>query len=176
MTPKIPPLNLTEAEWQSLRIPERMLMVAAQLCDVDHVHEEPPGSNRGPWIDTILEAARTDVGQPWCAAFVTYCLKFAGRDIYSPDYGKGVRYPASVASWVDWAKAAGKWSRTPRRGRAFAIAQSGESHMGLVAKANLDGTFDTIEGNSDTSGSREGWEVCRHTRSVSHVSGFIDLG
>jgi len=176
MKVKIPPLNLSEAEWKALRLPERALQVAAQLCDVDRVQEEPRGSNRGAWIDTFLTYARTDPGQAWCAAFVTYCVGMAGKNVFSESYGKGVRYPASVVSWVEWARAAGNWSRTPRRGRLFAIAVSGETHIGLVAGVGSDGTFSTIEGNSNVDGSREGYEVCRRVRSVASVSGFIDLG
>lgn len=171
----IPPLNLTEAQWRRLPLVERMLMLAAQLCDVDKVREEPKGSNRGAWIDEFLKTARTDVGQPWCAAFVTYCLKMAGKDIFSTSFGEGVRYPASVASWVDWARATARWSRTPRRGRLFAIARSGATHIGMVTAVHSDGSFETIEGNSNDEGSREGYEVCRRTRTVAGVSGFIDL-
>jgi CHAP domain-containing protein len=175
MTPQIPPLKLTESEWRGLAIAERALMLAAQFCDVDHVREDPIGSNRGSWVDAFLTYARAEPGQPWCAAFVAFCIGQAGKPVYSPTYGDGVRYPASVASWFDWARASGRWSRTPRRGRLFVISTNGESHMGFVTQANADGTFATIEGNSDENGSLEGYEVCRHTRPVAKTSGFIDF-
>jgi hypothetical protein len=92
-TLKLPPLNLTPAEWENMAHPERMLMIAAQLCDVEHVQEEPIGSNRGPWVDQFLLDAHTDVGQPWCAAFVAYCLVQAGGVMH-------VLEPAAVLSWV----------------------------------------------------------------------------
>lgn len=175
LRPPIPPDGLTTAEWRSSPLPERALMLAAQFCDVDHVHEEPIGSNRGAWVDTFLTYARAEPGEPWCAAFVAYCVGQAGRNVYAPNYGDGVRYPASVASWVDWARSAGRWSRSPRRGRLFAIARRGVTHLGFVAEVNPDHTIATIEGNSNENGSREGYEVCRRTRRLDEVSGFIDI-
>lgn len=38
------------------------------------VTEEPPGSNRGPRIDEWLQRCHTSTGQPWCAAFASWCL------------------------------------------------------------------------------------------------------
>jgi hypothetical protein len=175
LQPKIPPEDITPNQWRGLPLPERALQLAAQFCDIDHVKEEPIGSNRGAWVNTFLRYARGEPGEPWCAAFVAYCVGQAGRNMYAPNYGDGVRYPASVASWVDWARAAGRWSRTPRRGRLFAIARAGLSHLGFVTEAHPDATFSTIEGNSNENGSREGYEVCRHIRRIDSVSGFIDL-
>jgi hypothetical protein len=33
----------------------------------------------------------------------------------------------------------------------------------------------TIEGNSNNDGSREGYEVVRHLRPISHIQGFLRL-
>lgn len=170
MKPKIPPLPLSESEWYSLPRPEKALLIAGQFCDEEPVRADPPGSRRGPWIDAFCLLAREDVGRPWSAAFVTACEIFAGKDYYSTHYGEGVRYPASVMSWVEWAKASGRWSRTPRRGRLFAQVKPGECHLGFVSKVYGDGTFVTIEGDTDADGA-----VGRRERRVESVSGFIDL-
>ena len=49
----------------------------------------------------------------------------------------------------------------------------GVGHTGLVVKVNKDGTVDTIEGNTNDEGSREGYEVCRRVRKLSSIKGFI---
>jgi hypothetical protein len=169
----IPPLD--SAAWHKLTLPERALQVAHYLCDRLHAQETPEHANRSAWVDLFLTTARADTGQPWCAAFATYCLVKAGWDPFSADFKKGVRYPASVVSWAAWAQAVGRWSRTPKRGRLFVIARPGHTHIGWVVQDLGDGTFSTIEGNSNDDGSREGYETCRRVRKVSEVSGFIDL-
>jgi hypothetical protein len=126
-------------------------------------------------VDAFLTVARTAVGQPWCAALVTWCFVRAGCDPYAETVQHGVPEPASVASWAKWARATNCWVHTPRRGRLFVILGKGKSHIGFVVRDNGNGTFDTIEGNSNDEGSREGFEVCRRTRSVASVSGFIDV-
>ena len=48
----------------------------------------------------------------------------------------------------------------------------GAGHTGLVEK--IHGSFiDTIEGNTNDEGSREGYEVCRRTRRLTAIKGFI---
>lgn len=175
MKPPIPPRSISQSEWYSLPQPEKALLIAGQFCDDIHVQEEPLSSNSGPWVDEFLRLARTDTGLPWGAAFVTACQLYAGKDFFSTDYGDGVRYPSSVISWVDWARATGRWSRTPRRGRLFAITRAGQTHIGFVTKASSDGMFETIEGNSNVSGGTDGEHVCRRTRSIDRVNGFINL-
>ncbi|MGV3616120.1 MAG: CHAP domain-containing protein [Fimbriimonas sp.] len=174
MDTRIPPFAYTPAQWKGIKLPERALLIAAQECDVYQVREEPKGSNRGPRVDAYLRAARTDVGQAWCAAFVTFCLVKAGKDPHSTDPARGVRYPASVASWRAYAQTAGRWSKKPVRGRLFILPGS---HIGFVTKVAEDGlSFETIEGNTNDEGSREGFEVCRRTRRTGECSGFVDLG
>lgn len=36
--------------------------------------EDPPGSNRGHRIDEWLQRCHTSTGQPWCAAFASWCI------------------------------------------------------------------------------------------------------
>lgn len=36
--------------------------------------EDPPGSNRGVRIDEFLQRCHESTGQPWCAAFASFCL------------------------------------------------------------------------------------------------------
>lgn len=168
--------GLDETGFHALRLPERALYAAAYFADVVKVEEEPRGSNRGVWVDRFLKSAHTDVGQPWCAAFVTFCLQQAGWDPFAHDLHDGVPEPAAVDSWAKFSRAANRAKGSPYRGRLFVIAGKGHTHIGFVSALNPDGSFQTIEGNSNDDGSREGYAVVRRTRTVSGVSGFIDLG
>lgn len=170
---RIPPFDYSEEQWGKMSVSEKALLIAAQECDFYEVEEEPKGSNRGPRVDAYLRAARTAVGQAWCAAFITFCMILAGHDPFSKDPKKGVRYPASVASWREYAKASGRWSKEPKRGRLFVLASS---HIGFVTRVyESQGTVQTIEGNSNDEGGREGYEVTRRIRKISSIEGFINL-
>ena len=58
-------------------------------------HEWPPGSNMGPIVE-YLHAVGLSGGYPWCAAFVTWCLRHEGFTHFPPN-------PAYVPSWGEWA-------------------------------------------------------------------------
>jgi uncharacterized protein (TIGR02594 family) len=53
--------------------PRRRAIVARAQSALG-VTEEPPGSNRGPRIDEWLQRCHVSTGQPWCAAFASWCL------------------------------------------------------------------------------------------------------
>jgi len=154
-------------EWPSWPLTEKLVQLAAYHCDVLHVQEEPIGSNRGPWVDLYLEAAGAELGEPWCAAFVTYLLKECGDDSLPES-------PAAVVNWSRWAEAKGHIVSDPARGDLFFLLHAdGEGHMGIVLE-NMGSAIRTIEGNSNTDGSREGYEVVRHERPLAGLR-FIRL-
>jgi hypothetical protein len=53
--------------------PRRQAIVARALSALG-THEDPPGSNRGHRIDEWLQRCHTSTGQPWCAAFASWCI------------------------------------------------------------------------------------------------------
>ena len=133
------------------------------------------GRNRGPEIDGYLRSIGLEPGQPWCAAFVAWCLMRSGvaRD----------RLPASagaVRAWVRWAEATDRIEAKPGRGWLFWwLNADGWGHIGFVA-GGIPGLFRTIEGNTDDAGTREGDGVRRRyrtTRSMGarHRHGYISL-
>ena len=83
---------------------------------------------------------------PWCAAFVSACLKQAGVS--------GLRSNA-VSGLMTQAKSQGlfrdKNSYTPKPGDIFIEKSGGASHTGFVLSVNSDGTYKTLEGNSSNS-------------------------
>jgi hypothetical protein len=116
--------------------------------------------NWGPWVKAYLAVAGWKSPAPWCAAFVYYTLVTAGADKV-----KLWKYPASTWWLAQWARETGRLSKTPKRGRAFFWNTGKSGHTGWVA--SLDGPrFDTIEGNTDRAGSREGDGVYSRVRTV----------
>jgi hypothetical protein len=171
----IPPLNVSESSWSSLPLSERALLVAAQECDVYHTTEEPRYSNRGPRVDAMLRAARCTPGNPWCAAFVAWCCANAGWNPVSEMPGNRVMYPAAVISWVAWARRTRRLKDdSPARGDLFYYDLPGETHIGFVTHAEPD-LIETLEGNTNAGGSREGYEVARRTRPAGSPTGYITL-
>lgn len=133
------------------------------------------GNNWGPTVKLYLKAAGVFSPAPWCAAFVTWCLKTAG---YTNKFPK---YPASTLWWVNFAKE-NKIFKTskPQRGDLFVWNIKGQGHIGFIAE--VQGQYlRTIEGNTNDEGSREGYEVCERTRTINSIigktnGGFIRLG
>mgnify|MGYP001167292155 FL=1 len=121
--------------------------------------EVPKLSNRSLKIDYWLVEAGVPVGNPWCAAFIT----MMGRQALGTAWP--VTNTASVQRMVDWAKtliAAGVWVDTPQKGDLFVLyfdSLSRYGHVGLVTEVLNNGSFKTIEGNTNSDGSRDGYGV-----------------
>jgi len=72
----IPPEFGPDTQWATdlaTCSPRRQAVVARALSALG-VHEDPPGSNRGHRIDEWLQRCHTSTGQPWCAAFASWCI------------------------------------------------------------------------------------------------------
>jgi hypothetical protein len=143
-----------------------------------HLKEHPAeigGMNRGPWVRAYTDGRDGDE-YLWCASFVTFVLAQSARDIGSASplirtYGcdelaldaraKGLFVPGSqVASGqVPW--------RSLGSCFLFLVRKSADdwTHVGFGFAGDGD-VFDTIEGNTNDSGEREGYEVCKRKRSV----------
>jgi CHAP domain-containing protein len=136
------------------------------------VEEVPKLSNRGVQIDYWLTECKIPVGNPWCAAFVTCVIRQAiGRA--SPVYLNG-----SVQRIVEWAqtlKSLGVWQDKPERGDLFVLYFKNLGrfgHIGLVTNV-VGNEYETIEGNSNSVGSREGYGVVKNKRKINENTKFI---
>ncbi len=136
--------------------------------------EKPAGSNSGPMVNEYLRAAGLKPGYPWCQAFVYWCYEEAAKWL-------GIQNPLLRTAGVHdcWNRtSAGKHIvKIPKANALLHPEQIGpgdqvilflsdaEGHTGIVeaVKGNL---LYTIEGNSNKNGSREGYEVVRHTRNL----------
>jgi hypothetical protein len=153
--------TLSDAEFAALPLAERFVLVAAFYADKAKVEEHPRGSNRGEYIDAWAKEFDTLLGSPWCGLYVSHCLRAAGYKGSLPPH------PASTHSWADWAHSHGKSVNFPQRGDIFVLLFTPTTgHMGIVLGPTVGTRFRTAEGNSNNDGSREGYAVVRHERSI----------
>ena len=129
---------------------------------------ELPG-NRGVFVDFANLLAIGDWrwarGAPWCASFVYLVGRLALGDEWP------VPRTASVQALADWgARALGD---RPMHVGALALVwfESGQryGHVGIVTRIN-EVNVETIEGNSNNAGSREGFAVVLRAREMGSVT------
>ena len=154
------------------------------------VQEQPEGSNRGPKVDEYQRAAGltlpagSGAGYFWCMAFVFWCFKEAAAP-------NAPVFPKTAGCLDAWNKVKAK---SPGKviTRAAAMANpalvkpgmvfildygGGQGHTGFVRKS-VSGALLTVEGNSNSSGSRNGlgvFELNRRKVTDKNLKGFIDF-
>ena len=138
--------------------------------------------NQGPGIEKYWPATSYPSGykehQPWCAAFVAWCVREAGRREGWLVKDTARPRSAAVREWVPAALKLGWEVFGPRDGlrfpRAGDVVVFTFSHIGIVT--DFDGTWvKTIEGNTNAAGNREGKFVMRHQRVLGICRSFIRL-
>jgi len=164
---KSPVPYYTDEQYSAFPAHERAILVAASQVGVQEV---PKGSNWGPAVRTYLKMSGIFGPAFWCAAFVYWCYRVAG--VPSKKLPKN---PAAVASWIAWAKREGRVHSQPQKRGLFYLRHSGGRHIGFVP-SSLVGFFNTIEGNSNSNGSRNGIEVARNERSLTKFRANLEWG
>ena len=119
------------------------------------VMEEPPGSNDGVRVREYLASAGIHDPSPWCAAFVNWGCLQAGK----PGFG------AWTPSWAQ----SNLEIEEPRRG-AWGLVWYDRlgryGHIFVVTEVFNNGMLQTVEGNTNNDGSREGTGVFRRIRTA----------
>jgi CHAP domain len=152
--------------------------------------ENPVGSNSGPMVNEYLKAVGLNPGYAWCQAFVYWCYEEATKKLNLPNpviktggvhdcWNRSApltKDNSKVVTRLKILKADSIHEPTVLKpGSQFILSFGGETgHTGIVEKID-DAVMHTIEGNSNTNGSREGYEVVRHQRNLSDkaLQGFI---
>jgi len=135
--------------------------------------EHPKGSNWGDDVKKYLASVGIAFPASWCMAFVYWGTNEASKL-------QGVPNPLIKTGGVltQWNKIPSTMKHTtPRAGDIFIMDfGSGHGHTGFVTRV-ANGRIETVEGNSNDEGSREGFEVCRKPggRSIASCKGFIRL-
>lgn len=133
--------------------------------------EKPRGSNWGHPVQDYLLSVGINFPASWCAALMYWCFEQASEKV--PQTNPLPRTGGVLHMWessTDVHKV-----QSPQVGDIFIMdLGKGLGHTGIVESIAEDGTLHTIEGNSNDSGSREGYEVVRKTRQPKHpIIGYL---
>lgn len=152
--------------------PSFLVAAAAVLVGL----REEGGDNHGPMVELFLRGVSQPPGQPWCAAFVHH----VGYWSHFESVGNQSSWPlpptASCYELGAFARSRGILKRVPLAGDVFLLfspAHARFAHTGVVVRVRATGgstgaepwfDCDTIEGNTNDDGGREGWGVLRKVR------------
>lgn len=136
------------------------------------VHET--GNNTGREVNQYLRSIGLGPGNPWCAAFVYWCIDEAAGDVDLENPFIKTGFCPTIANW---ARQQGILHSTPEPGDVFLRygTVSGEfraCHTGFVTRVE-GGQYATIEGNTNTGGSREGIGVFKRLRPINEGYKFV---
>ncbi|WP_212005741.1 CHAP domain-containing protein [Chitinophaga sp. HK235] len=129
---------------------------------------EATGKNDGPAVEKYLKSVGLPAGYSWCMAFVYWCVQQAA-------IAQKVANPLKCTGGVlyQWNERPGLRVQTPAAGDIFIMDYGkGAGHTGFVVAVRGD-VIDTIEGNTNSGGSREGDGVYRRTRKIASMKGFL---
>lgn len=133
--------------------------------------EVPRGSNWGtkekPAVIDYLKSVGIPFPASWCMAFVYWCV------LQAKPVNQLVKTGGVMKQWNEINPA---YKHTyPLPGDIFIMDfGNGLGHTGFVESV-LGGNMTTIEGNTNDTGSREGYEVCRRIRKITSCKGFIRI-
>lgn len=157
-----------------MEIKEQALKIAASQVGT----REVKNTNTGLAVNAYLKSVGLPPGYPWCMAFVYWCYQLAAAQLR-------VKNPLIKTGGVlsEWGTIDEKYKVIPssalndnslvKPGSVFVMDHgSGQGHAGIVEKIYGD-MIETIEGNSNNNGSREGVAVVRHSRKINTIKGFM---
>ncbi len=138
------------------------------------VEEVPRGSNWGPEVKMFLASIGIPFPASWCLAFVYWCFQQAAE---GSSFANPMMKTGSVMQQWDTIdpmfKVAADAPVLP--GDIFIQDHGhGTGHTGIVEKVE-GAVLHTIEGNTNDTGSREGYEVCRKIRAAASMMGYIRI-
>jgi len=141
--------------------------------------EEIGGTNCGPRVNEYKAATWLPPDQPWpwCAAFIDWLVMRAMEDS-----GKEFTFqrPRTAGAWdlENWSMKQDGSTWTKLNPQAGDIAPGDIviftfSHVGLAIETPAKGVVETIEGNTDGNGSRDGGGVWKKQRKLSQIRSRI---
>ena len=135
--------------------------------------------NSGPQVESLYQRSTflKGSGFAWCAAFICYLFK----TVASKGIPHSFRLPQTAGAYDfrNWATNNSSFVEVYKS--PFTSILPGDiiifnfSHIGLSIGTLKDGRVDTIEGNTDEKGSREGGGVYKKSRKVSLISTVIRI-
>jgi len=125
---------------------------------------EATGKNDGPFVEKCLRTVGLPKGNPWCAAFVKYCLLQSRNELANKINGMAL----SCENKSHFIYRARQQIENSRPGDVFTIWFNNLNrigHTGFVDKKVNENIFETVEGNTGEDGGRDGNGVFRRKRS-----------
>lgn len=141
--------------------------------------EIPRGSNWGDDVKKYLASVGINFPASWCMAFIYWCFEEAKVRIDVGNPGQSILInPLEKTGGVltQWREIRPEYKfKTPMAGDIFIQDHGhGLGHTGIVESVEGN-NIHTIEGNTNDTGSREGYEVCRRVRPIGSCIGFIRI-
>lgn len=171
-----------------MTIEEQSRFFAVLLADLKAtigVHEQG-GENVGPFVN-IYNKFLGLFGVPWCATYVAFKINKAAKAAGVPNPWPAVIQAASCTWLGSWAAKSNRLEAFPVQSVfVFLIPKSGggfqHTGFGFNMRKEIDprtgvmgNCFDTNEGNSNTNGSSEGYEVVDSRRFDFYGMKYIQL-
>ena len=158
-----------------MKLAQRLVELAKKEVGV----EEIGGTNCGPRVNEYKAATWLPPDQPWpwCAGFIDWLVMRAMEDS-----GKEFTFqrPRTAGAWdlENWSMKQDGSTWTKLNPQAGDIAPGDIviftfSHVGLAIETPAKGVVETIEGNTDGNGSRDGGGVWRKQRKLSQIRSRI---
>lgn len=135
---------------------------------------EATGKNDGPDVEIFLASVGLPKGYSWCMALVYWAYMMAAHDLGVPN---PLKRTGGVMDQYNHMKALGLITHTPSIGDVFILdLGNGAGHTGVVVLPNADGSNNTVEGNTDDTGSANGDGIyIDRVRYTDHILGFIHI-
>lgn len=145
--------------------------------------EEPKGSNSGPMVDKYLASVGLNPGYAWCQAFVYWCYQQAAEATKTKNpmvKTAGVlncwnrtKKQTSTAIVISKEELLAKGIKPQAGDQLILLFGNGTGHTGIVTAVT--GTqqslcMQTVEGNSNGAGGREGYVVISRKRKITEAA------
>lgn len=147
--------------------------VAVQIAlSYDGVREQG-GNNLGPEVWMFQKSIGLEPGDPWCAAFVCFCIKEAAKHL-----GVKPKFEYGGSAYKLWTRNLALALTAPGENCVFLIdhglSKTGHriGHAGFVVAQNQSHseTLETMEGNTNAAGSRDGDGAYHKSREVAEFA------
>jgi hypothetical protein len=123
---------------------------------------EATGHNDGKAVEMYLRSVGLGKGYPWCAAFVRWCYDSAHVATTINGAAASAHRPQNLV-WFQHT-----WIKDPQPGDAFTLwypSLNRIGHTGFFHRRVNSSVYETVEGNTNEAGSREGDGVYKKYRS-----------
>lgn len=151
-----------------------LMLIAVAAAFRDWAIEQ--GENKGQVVEAMLKRVGLGGGYPWCAAAVHLWGEAACWNPVTSKSSWPLPATAGCAVLGEFAEKKKILKTTPQVGDVFLIWHESLKrfgHTGVVTHVNADGTYLTLEGNTNNTHSREGYGVFALKRTVRPKDRFI---